>query len=367
MPSTARARESCTTDSTTAPAVSATTATPAGAAPITPWTGYPANTATCSRAIPPPCRLSPYTGRFRRWTHPITSSTAAPAATAARRVSMDDASRSRPAASVNSVPAPTSETSTPILASQLPPVSQRMSRSVSRSPSIPENVATSAAGLSGCGPGSGPAAGTEAAGTPGAAGARYPITKSSTPVPMNETARPGAVKLLRSTANSLTRTTAIHPPPHTQTARRPDRAPATIAARTISVHRIVSDDWKAVESISASASHRTSHQWWTVRANSMVASATPPAAAGSAHTGGPWPPAATASTGGPSPPAGSSRPERAAATHTDPTHTSAASSTISGFSSGTYGRGDGSPADTTQATPTTTPTNSSAGPAQADT
>ena len=268
---------------------------------------------------------------------------------------MDDVSRSRPAASVNSVPAPTSETSTPTLAGQLPPVSQRMNRSVSHSPSIPENVATSAAGLSGCGPGSGPAAGTEAAGTPGATGARYPMTKSSTPVPMNETARPGAVRLLRSTANSLTRTTAIHRPPHTQTARRPDRAPATIAARAISVHRIVSDDWKAVESTSASASHRTSRQWWMVRASSMVASATPPAATASARTGGP------------SPPAGSSRPERAAATHTAPSPASTASSTIRGFSSGTYGRGDGSPVDTTQATPTTTPTNSSAGPAQADT
>ena len=282
---------------------------------------------------------------------------------------MDDASRSRPAASVNSVPAPTSETSTPTLAGQLPEASQRMDRSVSHSPSIPENPAASAAGPSGCGPGSGPAAGSAAAGAPGAAGAMYPMTKSSTPVPMNETARPGAVRLLRSTANSFTRTTAIHRPPHTQTARRPDRAPATIAARAISVHRIVSDDWKAVESISASAFQRTSRQWWTVRANSMVASATPPAATGSAHTGGPSPPAATGSarTGGPSPPAGSSRPERAAAIHTEATHASAASSTISGLSSGTYGRGDGSPGDTRQATPTTTPTNSSAGPAQADT
>ena len=40
--STASARESCTTDSTTAPAVTTTTAVPAGPAPNTPWTGYPA-------------------------------------------------------------------------------------------------------------------------------------------------------------------------------------------------------------------------------------------------------------------------------------------------------------------------------------
>ena len=172
---------------------------------------------------------------------------------------------------------------------------------------------------------------------------------------MNEVARPGAVRMSRSTTANFTRTAAIHHPPHTQADRRPERAPTTIAATAISVHRIDSDAPKAVESTRASGSHRTSHQWWMVRASSMVATATPPAAT------------ARARTGGPSPCAGPCHPGCAAATHLYPSHASTVSSTISGLSTGTYGRGDGSPVDTTQATPTTAPASSRVGPAHANT
>ena len=101
---------------------------------------------------------------------------------------------------------------------------------------------------------------------------------------MNEAALPDALRLPRSTANSLTTTTAIHHPLHTHTTRRPDLAPATIPASAISVHRIDSETWKAVESNISMASHLTSSQWCTVRASSTVAKAVPAAAAGRAQS-----------------------------------------------------------------------------------
>ena len=77
---------------------------------------------------------------------------------------------------------------------------------------------------------------------------------------MNETTRPNAVRLRRSTRNSLTTTTAIHEAPATHTARRTMRTPATIPESPITAHRIDSDVCSAVESHSGSGSHGTSSQ-----------------------------------------------------------------------------------------------------------
>ena len=178
------------------------------------------------------------------------------------------------------------------------------------------------------------------------------------PVAMNEVARPGAVRLVRSKATSFTITAAIHHPPHSQAVRRPVRAAVTITTTAITVHSTDSDAPKAVESISASGSHGTSHQWWIVRASSMVATAMPPAPAARA-------PAARAPTGEPSPGEDSRSSGRTAAIHRTPSTASTASSTISGFSTGTKGRGDGSPSDTRLAAATTVAASSSAGPAHA--
>ena len=169
---------------------------------------------------------------------------------------------------------------------------------------------------------------------------------------MNDTIRPTALRLLRSTRNSFATTTAMKDAPATHTGRRARRTPATIPDSAINAHRIDSEVCNSVDATSASTSQAMSLQWLTVLAVSSVARTVPARASPCVHR------RSTSS--------GNGRSHSASARLLQPSVTARCSprSTPSGLSTGTKGSGDGSPSEMTASTSTATASTMSIGPVQ---